>query len=135
MCLLAFIVLWNLFGVGPACLYHPPAQPTFAEMEWSAPRAKAYDDCSGPKLTWSDECVAALVESEDDDPPPGVDRGCSTEEEIYDKEHRELLNLPPGECVRAFVAIVSGRGETYLLECACPLTRDTTCTVAVGTNL
>jgi hypothetical protein len=26
---------------------------------------------------------------------------CNAEERAYDKEHRELLNLPPGECVHA----------------------------------
>ena len=26
---------------------------------------------------------------------------CNAEEQTYDTEHRELLNLPPGECVRA----------------------------------
>ena len=31
----------------------------------------------------------------------GCAEACNAEERAYDKEHRELLNLPPGECVRA----------------------------------
>jgi hypothetical protein len=31
----------------------------------------------------------------------GCAHACNAEEQTYDIEHRELLNLPPGECVRA----------------------------------
>ena len=42
---------------------------------------------------------------------------CNAEERAYDKEHRELLNLPPGECVHARTDFPTRYDEDAPLPC------------------
>ena len=60
-------------------------QPTFAQMEWEWRYS-----CNNPEAE-----VGCEEETTDANPP------CNAEERAYDTEHRELLGLPPGECVVA----------------------------------